>query len=395
MNFVNPIAITMWDFSWLERRWSGAGFEDWDLVLDELVDRGYNAVRIDAFPHLTGDDPDKERTLVPIWTIHNYGCPYLLNVNMKSALIEFIQKCKIRNVKVALSSWYREDTDDLRMKITSPEKMAEIWIKTIELIDKAGLLSSILFVDICNEWPLSIWAPYFYAAQNTENQDAVAFMSKNDWSPDISMSYMKKVIEIVRKEYPDIPLTFSTCNTDLSLFVDHDLSFMDFIEHHIWMTMANDFEFMVEINASKHPYFEGKEAHYEDEYRRMSDNISKVYDSRPEYWNDCLVRDIKTLAANVESKKMSLVTTESWCIIMYKDFPGLTWEWIKAVNSIGVQTALNTGRWWAVTTSNYTTPQQIGMWREVEWHREQTAKIKSAKVAKDILNERIIKAMTF
>lgn len=23
-------AITMWDFSWLERRWPGAGYEDWD-----------------------------------------------------------------------------------------------------------------------------------------------------------------------------------------------------------------------------------------------------------------------------------------------------------------------------------------------------------------------------
>ncbi|MCX6971161.1 MAG: hypothetical protein NTV93_13555 [Verrucomicrobia bacterium] len=49
-----PLAITMWDFSWIERRWSGAGYEDWDQALDELTERGYNAVRIDAFPHLLG-----------------------------------------------------------------------------------------------------------------------------------------------------------------------------------------------------------------------------------------------------------------------------------------------------------------------------------------------------
>lgn len=42
----------MWDFSWLERRWPGAGYENWDLALDELCERGYNAVRIDAYPHL-------------------------------------------------------------------------------------------------------------------------------------------------------------------------------------------------------------------------------------------------------------------------------------------------------------------------------------------------------
>src|SRR5271165_5395009 len=35
-----PRAIAMWDFSWLERRWPGAGYEDWDQALDELAVRG-------------------------------------------------------------------------------------------------------------------------------------------------------------------------------------------------------------------------------------------------------------------------------------------------------------------------------------------------------------------
>jgi hypothetical protein len=28
------LAIAMWNFSWLERRWPGAGYEDWDRALD-------------------------------------------------------------------------------------------------------------------------------------------------------------------------------------------------------------------------------------------------------------------------------------------------------------------------------------------------------------------------
>ncbi len=27
-----PFAITMWEFSWIERRWPGAGYEDWPLL---------------------------------------------------------------------------------------------------------------------------------------------------------------------------------------------------------------------------------------------------------------------------------------------------------------------------------------------------------------------------
>ena len=53
-----PCAITMWDFSWLERRWPGAGYEDWDRALDELAERGYDAVRIDAYPHLHAIDAE-------------------------------------------------------------------------------------------------------------------------------------------------------------------------------------------------------------------------------------------------------------------------------------------------------------------------------------------------
>ena len=31
---------------------AGAGYEDIDQALDELIERGYDAVRIDAYPHL-------------------------------------------------------------------------------------------------------------------------------------------------------------------------------------------------------------------------------------------------------------------------------------------------------------------------------------------------------
>jgi hypothetical protein len=43
-----PKAIVMWDFSWLGRRWATA--------LDELAERGHDAVKMDAFPQ-TNDAP--------------------------------------------------------------------------------------------------------------------------------------------------------------------------------------------------------------------------------------------------------------------------------------------------------------------------------------------------
>ncbi|MBM4057303.1 MAG: cellulase, partial [Planctomycetes bacterium] len=59
----HPVGIAMWDFSWLERRWPGAGYEDWDVAVGELADRGYEAVRIDAYPHLISAHADADWTL--------------------------------------------------------------------------------------------------------------------------------------------------------------------------------------------------------------------------------------------------------------------------------------------------------------------------------------------
>ena len=70
---ISPRAITMWDFSWLERRWPGAGYEDWDQVLDELSERGYNAIRIDAYPHLIAENPMKKWLLKEVWNQQEYG----------------------------------------------------------------------------------------------------------------------------------------------------------------------------------------------------------------------------------------------------------------------------------------------------------------------------------
>ena len=40
MKMKNPVAIAMWDYSWLLRHHKYGDFEDWDKVLDGLVKRG-------------------------------------------------------------------------------------------------------------------------------------------------------------------------------------------------------------------------------------------------------------------------------------------------------------------------------------------------------------------
>lgn len=379
-NILHPLAITMWDFSWIERNWSGAGFEDIDKALDELAERGYNAVRIDAFPHLFAKDMHREWTLKPVWYSNDWGSPYINKITLYPAFTDFLRKCRERGIKVGLSSWYREDIDDIRMEITSPEKMADNWIAVLDLIKNEGLMDTVLYVDLCNEWPGNIWAPYF------QNEDGSTW---GWWYTDTSMAYMKRAIECVREKYNDIPLCFSLDNHDPKYYLEHDLSFFDLTEQHLWMVGLNNNEFYSLIGKVPDGRWSDKAYHI------LSDNCLKVYNERPEYWKQLLKNGIKQFAENVKKQNLMLATTECWGIVDYKDYPLLPWDWVKELCEIGVETAISTGQWAMLATSNFACPQFVGMWRDAEWHKRLTDMIKNAEIPYEQVNERLRKTMVY
>ena len=93
-----PSAVSMGDFQWLERRWPGAGYEDWGRALDELSERGYNAVRIDAYPHLLDSGAEIDWGLEVLWTTQDWGSPAPTQVRVWPALPEFMRCCSVRGM---------------------------------------------------------------------------------------------------------------------------------------------------------------------------------------------------------------------------------------------------------------------------------------------------------
>lgn len=361
----HPRAITMWEFSWIERRWPGAGYEDWDQALDELVERGYNAVRIDPFPHLIAADPHKTWTLRPEWNTQMWGSPDVNRIMLMPALIEFLGKCRDRRIMAGLSTWYREDEANTRMTITGPEVMAANWVKTLDLISQAGLIDSILYTDLCNEWPGEDWAPF------------VKPMSYGDWNKPASIEYMKKAIALVRAKYPHMPLLFSCAENTPERYLEHDLSDFDLMDPHIWMVQQNGGEFY-QLTDYKYERFDAKG------YTNLSLMADGVYRARPEYWQKLLVNTIDRHAAVSRKMKMPLITTECWGIVDYKDWPLLKWDWVKDLCLLGAQRVATSGQWLAIATSNFCGPQFVGMWRDKAWHQRITSAIKSAEIGEEM-----------
>ncbi len=351
-----PLAITMWDFSWLERRWPGAGYENWDFALDELVLRGYDAIRIDAYPHLVAASSNATWELIPCWSTQDWGSPAKNRVQVQPALNQFIRKCADRKLRVGLSTWFRHDPAETLMRIRNPEDHGRIWKVTLDSIAQDGLLPHILYVDLCNEWPLDVWAPFLPKGfKRTSAENA---------------GWMKQAIQVVRSAYPDLDYTFSQ-TSEFDEWKQQDVSSLDFMEPHIWMAQGPG-------------YYDEVGYHYERfdpiGYENLVNNAKRVYMQKRDYWDSKMKERIEMCAEWSRAASKPLITTECWSLVDYKDWPLLEWDWLKGLCELGLRTAAATGRWVAIATSNFTGPQFAGMWRDVDWHRRMTEIIHSAAV---------------
>jgi len=122
---------------------------------------GYDAVRIDAYPHLVSRDPDQTWTLPPAFEASDWGAPDTCEVTVGPALTEFVGKCAERDVAVALS----RGSARTRPAPGEASGRRRTWRRCgstpLDHLADAGLFDAVAWVDLCNEFPLSVWAPFF------------------------------------------------------------------------------------------------------------------------------------------------------------------------------------------------------------------------------------------
>ncbi|MBK8880865.1 MAG: hypothetical protein IPN67_00335 [Bacteroidales bacterium] len=88
----NRLTIAMWDFSWMFMHYPGGAFEDFDKATDELLERGFNTIRIDAFPLIIGKlDSLNQIVTIPGNPLFNWGQSDKDRLHSRSELISFME----------------------------------------------------------------------------------------------------------------------------------------------------------------------------------------------------------------------------------------------------------------------------------------------------------------
>ena len=352
------LAISMWDISWLELHGKGEAFENWELRVKELRERGYDVVRIDPYIHLLSL-PDEQFYLEPVWADYGWGATKPCYVShIFEQLVEFMKICQQEGILVAFSAWYRHcEKDNYVSHITDGTVWGSIWVSLMDRLKEEQLLESIYYVDFCNEYPL--WAEFL-------PEDKRHFRRRRD-CPEI-MEWTRRCTETFKESYPDIPTTFSLCS-EFCRMQKEDFSDYDFFEPHIWIDSDGDGRFedglkryMQDTVVSQEELFLIKKEFYED---------------GKEYWDEVLHQQIHFFGNLSRKWNKPLITTECWAIVFYLDSP-VGWDWIKGICEKGVSFAIEEMCYAAIATSNFCSPQFKGMWEDLKWHQKMTEQIHKA-----------------
>ena len=160
------LTLAMWDVAYVLRHGPGGSFADYDRVLDEAVERGYNTLRIDPMPQFI-DLARPERVLE--WPDPKQPfMPWNWNTAVKGPvgewMIEFIEKLqKRKSLHYTLSGWWfmpgLPTSPPVPPVLRTPANTAEgaeMWAVLLTDWKKRFGFDRLIYVDIANE------TPYFF-----------------------------------------------------------------------------------------------------------------------------------------------------------------------------------------------------------------------------------------
>jgi len=371
----------MWDYSWLTRRTGAeAEFADWDHVLDQLVDRGYNCIRLDAFPHFVATDAaggsSDSFTVLANPELFPWGNHTPVGIHPRGGLLEILTKMKDRGLRAGLSAWFNDDITHRRLQIVTPADFARVWRETLDVLADQNLLDVVEWVDLCNEFPFPDWAPAAYedihGAPSTDLLSALSPWSDAERAK--VQAYVDDGIGSIRDRYPELRYTvsvmaplfgenFRTLNTDS----------LDLAEPHIWLTgdigfalMSGQLDLLLQVPGSLEKHVA---------------TAPDMYFGQRDHWLNVMRQEINTWATWARERSLPLITTEAWGPVIYDDTKAAAgaseWDWVKDVCEASVQLAIDAG-WSGICTSNFTEPHFEGIWSDASWHQRLTTSIRKS-----------------
>jgi hypothetical protein len=382
-----PLAIAMWDFSWILRHHRYGEFEDWERVLEDLAGRGYNAIRIDAMPQfvVSGKDGKIEqefRSVKEGWVPSLWGNDYTMSFRPRESLLEFLPMCRKAGIRVGLATWFMRHGTERNDIFMEEGGLVRAWDETLTFLQQHGLLDGILYVDLLNEYPN--WHGYdWFKNEINRRSDIAQFRLDNPdanvpgfdpvtdkGNPLVKLFYndfINNAIAALKKKFPELDF-FASLDSGMALD-QIDLTHFQALDYHVWFAHKGGIPGLGEVSS-----------------RNQALDYRLVYKDLKDYWVENRVSliswmdgRIKAISRTAAAHNMVCGNTEGWGPIFWFDHPELDWRWVMESAEICIDLAVKHQNYKFLCTSNFTHPQFRGIWDDIAWHRKMTSRIRSGK----------------
>jgi hypothetical protein len=363
------LTMAMWDQAYVMRHMPGGSYENYDRVLDETVERGYNTVRIDPMPQFIDlRKPDRElRWADPRQPFMPWGANKAVNGPAGLWIIDFIEKLHKRSsLYYTLSGWWSMPgppgsprVPELLRKPTNMMEGAEIWATLLTDWKKRFGFDRIVYVDVANEMP------YFFPefVDRLKKATGVGFDDLSSLSA-AQISFLadeiNKAMGLLRRDFPELRFTTSI-HGDLR-WLDVPLE-LDCLDVHFyadadprWTERTRFNEFIGDKLFQTDRWF----AEFSERSKKTAAAVAPMLRSRQRF-------KMAEFADWALRRGTPLTTSESWSTWYYIDDPKLDWGWLLDWAKWSVDDAIDY-KFWGWTPHNYVQPQ-FANWTDAKWHR--------------------------
>ncbi len=364
------LTFAMWDVAYALRHVPGGSFSNYDRVLDEAVERGYNTIRIDPMPQWI-DLSNPGRVL----TWPNPHVPYMpwnwntaVHGPVGEWVIEFVEKLLKRpSLHYTLSAWWfgpgmHTVPSSGPPMLRIPKDMvegAEMWAVELHAWKRRFGFERLVYVDIANE------TPYFFPGMMRRFREETGrdFGAGQEFSAE-QIAFLENAINpalaLLRREFPELRFTTSLHGDQRWFDVPLELDCLDihfYADADPRWTKRTKFDQFAGDDLFKTDKWFGE---FSKRCMETSRSVAPMLRARQRYlmaqfadWAICL--------------GAPLTTSEGWSSWYYIDNPKLNWEWLLDWSAWTVEDAIACD-FWGWTPNNYVQPQ-FALWKNVSWQR--------------------------
>ncbi len=361
------LTIVMWDQAYLLRHGPGGSFQDFDRVLDETIERGYNTLRLDPMQQwIDLAEPDK----ILSWPDPKQPyMPWCWNTAVSGPVgrwqIEFMEKVLKRrhDLSYTLSSWWfcGENGPTPRRTPRTHMEAAEMWVELLTQWKSRFGFDGLVYVDLENETPFFL--PGFMDRFSKAGEGQIA--APGCYPPgqaQLLTSELNDAMRYLRAEFPELLFTTSI-HGDLR-WLDLAVEF-DCLDVHFYSDADPRWQVRTKFHSAMSKFF--TETAWQKDF---SDRCMKTHRAMAPMLRAAQRDKLRQFAQWAEARGMPLTTSESWAAWFYIDSPDLDWGWLLDWSAWSVDDAVEFGMWgW--TPHNYCQPH-FANWQDIAWHQRLT-----------------------